>query len=62
MGNTNAQPVFLPQNDPDIGTRRRELAKAEELYQLAQNKFGFNDEQVAEWGLVNVPPVVSTFL
>ena len=63
MGNAQTVCVFLPQNDPNPGTRTANLLNAQMKYQLEQKTFELTAQEQEVVNIVNiytnVPPMVS---
>ena len=60
MGNAQTVCVFLPQNDPNPGTRTANLLNAQMKYQLEQKTFELTTQEQEVVNIVNIPPMVST--
>ena len=59
MGNAQTVCVFLPQNDPNPGTRTANLLNAQMKYQLEQKTFELTTQEQEVVNIVNIPPMVS---
>ena len=59
MGNAQTVCVFLPQNDPNPGTRTANLLNAQMKYQLEQKTFELTAQEQEVVNIVNIPPMVS---
>ena len=59
MGNAQTVCVFLPQNDPNPGTRAANLLNAQMKYQLEQKTFELTTQEQEVVNIVNIPPMVS---
>ena len=60
MGNAQTVCVFLPQNDPNPGTRTANLLNAQMKYQLEQKTYELTAQEQEVVNIVNIPPMVST--
>ena len=59
MGNAQTVCVFLPQNDPNPGTRTANLLNAQMKYQLEQKTYELTAQEQEVVNIVNIPPMVS---
>nr|XP_022294844.1 arachidonate 12-lipoxygenase, 12R-type-like [Crassostrea virginica] len=58
MGNAQTVCVFLPQNDPNPGTRTANLLNAQMKYQLEQKTFELTTQEQEVVNIVNIPPML----